>query len=70
MYFLAEVTDLSITSGACISFYGLIMVDAQVWALPLTPSFPCNDGELRNKVAIYAAFHASRDLLTRTRRKS
>lgn len=66
--FSVEVTDPSITSGACISFCGLVMVDPQVRALPpLMPLFPCNDCELRNKkrVPLYAASHAARILLTR-----
>jgi hypothetical protein len=66
MCFLAKVTYPHVI---CISLYGPVMVDAQVQALSLTPSFPCNDGELRNRVPHYAAFHAARDLLIQRSRE-
>ena len=39
------------------------MINKQVRILPLTPSFPCNDSELHNRVPLYAAFGAARRLL-------
>ena len=49
---MAEVADPSITSGACISFYNLVIVDAQVRALSLTPSFPYNDGGTHCRITL------------------
>jgi len=54
-----------IIRGTYISFHGLVMIDKQVRILPLTPIFPCNDSELHNRVPLYAAFGATRHLLTR-----
>ena len=39
------------------------MVDSQVRNLPITPSFPCNDREFKDRVPLYAVFSAARDLL-------
>jgi len=41
------------------------MVDKQVRVLPLTPAFPCNDSELHNRMPLYTAFGAARQLLAR-----
>ena len=38
------------------------MVDTQVWTLPITPSFPCNDSVLC-RAPVYVAFSAAKVLL-------
>lgn len=63
MIFLADVTNSNIVPGTYISFHGLVMIDKQVRALPLTPAFPCNDSELYNRMPLYSAFGAACRLL-------
>ncbi|KAI0283430.1 hypothetical protein BGY98DRAFT_931218 [Russula aff. rugulosa BPL654] len=52
-----------ILRGPLISFVGLVMIDHQVRALPLTHPFVTNDSEIGDRTCLYAAFEAARRLL-------
>jgi hypothetical protein len=63
LHFSAGAADLRVVPGEYISFHGLVMVDAQVRMLPLTPAFSCKDSAFESRAPLYAAFSAAKDLL-------
>lgn len=62
---LFEVTDSNVAIGTLILFVGLVMLDKQVWVLPLAHPFIANDSDLPDRVPLYATFEAASRLLVR-----
>lgn len=62
---MSDFTNSSVSTGPLISFVGLVMIDHQVRALPLTHPFVTNDSEIGDRTCLYAAFEAARRLLVR-----